>query len=336
MSPHPKSAWLSAVLLCLLWPGITLATDADFFPGKTLTYIVGTKPGGGYDTYARLIARYLEKHLPGTRVVVENVPGAGHIIAVNRLYQSRPDGLTIATFNTGLLYAQLLHSAGVQFDLRALSWIGKAASDPRVLVVGQQTPYLTLTAAQTADTPLLLATSGLSSASHNDMALLAQALKLKVRLVPNYGGSEAELAILRGDVAGTLGSYSALKLFVDNGHGRILLRVGSVPGLDAAIPAAQALVTDDAGRALVTLVESFAELGRLTAAPPGVPAARLAVLRQAYQQALADPQLLAEAAKLGLPINPLYGETVAGRIVAALDQTPATLDLIRAVVTLTE
>ena len=329
---------ISSILLQLIWFHLLLglsstspAADTDFFRNKTITYIVGTKPGGGYDTYARLIAKYLEKHLPETRIVVENVPGAGHIIAVNRLYRTTPDGLTIGTFNTGLLYAQLLQYEGVQFNLRDLGWIGKAASDPRVLVVGQQTPFQSIDAVRASETPLLLATSGVGAASHNDMALLAQALGLKVRFVHNYGGSEGEMAILRGDITGMLGSYSALRRFVENGYGTILLRVGSAPELDSSIPAAEELVTDETGQDLIRLITTFSKLGRLTAAPPGISDARLAVLREAYRQALEDPHLLAEADRLDLPIDPLFGEAVDKQIKASLAQTPSIIDLIRSI-----
>jgi len=111
---------------------------AEYYKGKTVTYIVATKPGGGYDTYGRLIAKYLEKHLPGSEFVVKNIPGAGHIVGANTLYASKPDGLTIGTFNTGLVYAQILEREGVKFDLRKMNWIGKAAADPRAFLLGRK------------------------------------------------------------------------------------------------------------------------------------------------------------------------------------------------------
>ena len=105
-------------------------TGADFYKGKTVTYIVATGPGGGYDTYGRLVAEYMQKHLPGSTFVVRNMPGAGHLVGANAIYASRPDGLTIGTFNTGLIYNQLIGLEGVKFDLTKMSWIGKAGADP--------------------------------------------------------------------------------------------------------------------------------------------------------------------------------------------------------------
>src|SRR3954454_629152 len=111
-------------------------SGADFFKGKTVTYIVSTAPGGGFDLYGRLVSEYMQKYLPGSTFVVKNVPGAGHLIGTNTIYASKADGLTIGTFSTGLIYNQLVKLDGVQFDLEKMSWIGKASSDPRVMTLG--------------------------------------------------------------------------------------------------------------------------------------------------------------------------------------------------------
>jgi tripartite-type tricarboxylate transporter receptor subunit TctC len=263
----------------------------------------------------------MERYLPGATIVVENVPGAGHIIATNRLFASAPDGLTIGTFNTGLIYAQLLGLEGVRFDLRELSWIGKAASDPRVLVVGQGSGLASIEDLRASGTPIVFGTTGIGSASHNDLALLKTVLGLNVKLVPGYSGQELQLAMLRDELQGTLGSYSSLRSFVEHGYGAILLRIGGdrVPGL-ADIPEAAAFVPEGGdGRRLIDVVRANAELGRLTAGPPGISEDRLEVLLAAYRGALEDPELLAEATKLGRPIEPAFGLEVEARITAALD-----------------
>src|SRR5215208_2020714 len=134
----------SAAIVSLGAPSAALAqSEADFFKGKTVNYIISTAPGGGYDYYGRLVAEYMQKHLPGSTFVVRNMPGAGHVVGANYIYAAKPDGLTIGSFNTGLIYNQLIGLEGVKFDLTKMSWIGKAASDPRVIVVAQQTPIKT-------------------------------------------------------------------------------------------------------------------------------------------------------------------------------------------------
>src|SRR3954471_547589 len=121
-------------------PPATAQSGADFFKGKTVTYIVATAPGGGYDLYGRLVAEYMQKYLPGSTFIVKNVPGAGNLIGTNLLYASKADGLTIGTFNTGLIYAQMVGREGIRFDLTKLSWIGKSSSDPRVITINAKSP----------------------------------------------------------------------------------------------------------------------------------------------------------------------------------------------------
>jgi len=320
-----------AVTLTMMFCAATMAIQAgahDIFNGKTITYVVSTKPGGGYDAYARLIAPYLEKYLPGSKVVVRNVPGAGHIIGANQVYAAKPDGQTIITFNTGLIYAQLLGHEGIQFDLRKMSWIGKAAADSRVLLVGNNSSFQSVDDLKNAIKPILLATAGAGSASHNESLFLQKALGFNARIITGYGGNEAELAVLRGEVDGMFGSLSSLKPFVARNQGSFILAVdANLTG----IPEASDLVTTDNGRALINLISSQSILGRLTAAPPGIPEPHLSLLREAYARALSDPGLIEQANRLQLPLSPLVGDDVRQKVISALDQPPETLALIRQV-----
>src|SRR5262245_49999705 len=111
------------------------------FQGKTLTYVVATEPGGGYDTYGRLVAEYLGKHLATSHVLVRNVPGGGHIVGANEIYRARPDGLTLGIFSSGIIYATLVRQAGLVAALEDMSWIGKAGTDARVLVVSTRSGF---------------------------------------------------------------------------------------------------------------------------------------------------------------------------------------------------
>ena len=301
----------------------TTAHASEFYKGKTVTYIVATSPGGGYDTYARLIGRYLEKHL-GARVLIKNIPGAGHIVGANTLAASKADGLTIGTFNTGLIYAQILKHEGVQFDLREFAWIGKAAADPRTLVLGTESGLKTYDDLTALAKPVKFATSGVGSASYTDTQLLRSALDLNIEVVPGFNGNEGELAMMRGEIAGQVGSTSSLKSFVDNGYGTFALALGG----DGSVPEANSKVKTEKGRAIISLVEAMAVLGRLTAAPAGTPADRVAELRAAYQAALTDADLLADAKKLDIPIEPAYGDTVAKLVGDALNQSPETVAII--------
>ena len=310
-------------------PSAAAESAADFYKDKTLTYIVATSPGGGYDTYARLIAKHMEKNLPGTRIVVKNIPGAGHIIGTNQLYAAKPDGLTIGTFNTGLIYAQLLQREGIRFDLTKLTYLGKAAADPRVLVVSAESAIKTFDDLLNVKKEVNFAASGPGSASYNETKMLINALDLNVKLIPGYKGQEGEMAMMRGEVVGQLGSRSSLMPFVKNGYGRIILQIGGEKA--DGVPLASEAIKSGQGRAVAALIASQAELARLTAAPPGVPADRARFLIDAYKKTLTGAEFNAQARKLAIPVVPLFGVKVANLVSAALDQSPETVKMVLAV-----
>jgi tripartite-type tricarboxylate transporter receptor subunit TctC len=301
--------------------------DFEFFKGKTVTFVVATAAGGGYDTYARQIAPYIQKNLPGSTVIIKNVPGAGHIIGANEVYAAKPDGLTFGTFNTALIFSQIVGAQGIQFDLTKFTWIAKMASDNRVLLVGAKTPYKTIDDAvkASATKEIVLSSAGLASASNIDALLIQQVLGLKVKMIAGYTGNDADLAILRGEVEGEVGSSSSLAHFVDSGDGRLLLQVGmkkdptlgNVPLLSDIAPANKKAISD--------LVLVDASIGRLVAAPPGVPAERRAALVQAFQKAMVDPEFVASMQKQKLPIDPSYGDDVGNLIKSSLTHTPEDL-----------
>src|SRR3712207_3896420 len=147
-------------------------------------------------------------------------------IGANAIYASRPDGLTIGTFNTGLIYNQLIGLEGVKFDLTKMSWIGKAASDPRVVVIAQQSPIKTFEDLRTHKTPVTMATAGVGSASYVETVMLTNALKLPAKVVTGYNGNEDQLAIRRGEVQGLIASRSTYEQFVGNGYGRFIAQIG--------------------------------------------------------------------------------------------------------------
>jgi tripartite-type tricarboxylate transporter receptor subunit TctC len=328
----------SAVAAAALWACAggssgddTSTTAREFFRGRTMTYIVSTAPGGGYDTYGRLVSRYLPKHLGVRTVVVRNVPGGGHIKGANAILAARPDGLTVGTFNTGLIYAQLLGREGLAGDLRHASWIGKAGIESRVLTVSSRSGFRSLEDVRQAKRPLLMATNGMGNQSYYDALLLAHVLGLRVKFVFGLASREAQLSMMRGEVDGEVGSDSISRPFVANGFGHALLRVGDSGEVDARIPDAMDLVTSAQGRQVVEFMALLNKLQRWTAGPPGIREDRLAALREAYTSALGDPGLLAEARKLDIPIAPMDGATLANEIHRLLDGAPDLVALIASV-----
>jgi tripartite-type tricarboxylate transporter receptor subunit TctC len=306
------------------------ASASDVYKGKTVKYIVATAAGGGYDGYGRLTARYLEKYLPGSTFVVVNRPGAGHIIGTNLIYTAKPNGLTIGTFNTGVIYSQILKVKAARYDLRKLSWIGKAASAKRTILVAATSPYKTFLDFRKAKAPIPMAVSGVGSAAYTELRLLANVFGFKFRLLPGYSGGDDEMAMMRGEVVGKMGSMSGQGDFVRVGRGRYVLQVGGVR--DTRYPE-MAFGPDIAKtpeqKAVIKLVGSQAEMFRVTAGPPKIRKDRLAALREAYGKAFNDPQLRADAAKVRWDITPLVGAVVGKRISEGLDQPPAIIAMLK-------
>lgn len=302
-----------------------------YFEGATLTYIVATEAGGGYDTYARLLARHLAPHLGVERIVVKNVPGGGHVRGARELASARPDGLTIGTFNTGLIYAQALSREAPAVDLRALSWVGKAGVEPRVLVASARAGFRSAEDLRRASRPLLVATSGAGSAGHVEAMVLAHALGLRVKPVFGLASHDAQLSMMRGEVDLEVASWSVARSFVENGHGHPVLRIGTADGLAATVPEAGQLVSTDDGRALLDIVRAQGDLFRWTAAPPGVPPDRLVHLRAAYVAALNEPGLRDEAERLGLPVRPMHGDALSAEVSRVVALAARHADLLRGV-----
>jgi tripartite-type tricarboxylate transporter receptor subunit TctC len=300
--------------------------QADYYKGKTVTYIVATAPGGGYDFYGRLVAQYMERYLPGSTFVVKNMPGAGHIIGANAVYASKPDGTTIGTFNTGLIYNQLVGLEGIKFDLTKMSWIGKAASDPRVFVISKQSPIKTFEDLRKSE-QVNFATSGVGSAAYVETKMLTDAMHLPIKIITGYNGNDDQMAMRRGEIVGSVASRSSTEDFVKNGYGRFIAQIG---GSEKDVPQLSTFAKDPEAKALIALVQSQGDIARLTAGPPKIPAPQLEALRTAYKKAMDDKELQAKAAKSGRPVEPAVGEEVAKMVKEALNQTPKTVAMLKA------
>jgi tripartite-type tricarboxylate transporter receptor subunit TctC len=300
-------------------PSVT-AVD-DVFIDENVHYIVTTNPGGGYDAYARLIGKYLNKYLGSDNIIINNIPGAGHIVGTNTLWKSKPDGLTLGTFNAGLIYNQIIHRSTLQFDIGKFSWIGKAAGEPRSLVVAEQCPYKTFDDLMAAEEVIKVAAAGIGSASYADTKLLAEAFDLNVDIIPGFEGNEGEMSMMRGEVCAQFGTTSSTQPFVDSGGGHFVLSVGG--DIDGAPRAIDYAKTDKA-KGIVNLMSALTQLGRITAAPPGMDPVLLEKIRAAYKATLTDPELLAEAEKMKLPIDAAFGDDVTQLVLDALNQTPET------------
>lgn len=306
--------------------------ELAFYNGKTVEFIVATKAGGGYDTYARLIAPYLQKNLPGSTVLVKNVPGAGHIIGANTIFNAKPDGLTLGTFNKGLIMSQIAGLEGIKFDLNKFTWLGDASTESRAFIVGDKTPYKSLDDLKAAGKEIKLASAGVGSASHSDALLLSNIFGFKVKMISGYQGQEADLAMMRGEIDGQVGAYDSMRSLLDNKEARAILVIGrnkikgleSVPLLSECAPADRKAIAD--------LMNTQAWLARPIAATPGIPEGRARVLREAIKKSLSDPDLLEKAKQAKLTVDYVSGEDVAKLVSGALNQPPDIIEMVKGTV----
>jgi putative tricarboxylic transport membrane protein len=311
-----------SILVLGLNVNITTAAGQDhYFADKTITYIVGSEAGGGYDRYARLIAPFLEKHLPGSRVVVVNRPAGAGVVALNEVASAKPDGLTIMTFNSGLLLSQIAKMDGINFDLSQLDWIGKAGAEARILLVHDKAGIESFNRWNNKGPPKIFVTSGFGSSSYIQSKLVRDAFGLNVRVLPGFGGNEAEAALMKGEVDGTLTSESNAPAVIDTGRVRAIVRFGE-PSIEQfrSVPEAKSLAVTDDQKLVASKIAVMNRLGRLTLTSPNTSQSVLASLRKAYRDAVNDPELLAEASRQNMPIDFLEGSEVEKLVSGFLQQ----------------
>ena len=292
------------------------ATKEDalaFYNGKNINFIVPYTTGGGYDQYVRLVAPYLQKYIPGTTVVVRNIPGGGSLTGTNELYLSKNDGLTLGIINgVGMVTDQAVAQAGVKFDLNKFSWIGRFNAEPKVVVVNATSPIKTIEDLKNAKGTQKFSTNGVGSSDNVVLEITKKLFVPQMDIIPGYNTSaECDIAMLRGEVVGTSHSTSSGLALIEQKKAVPLLVYGD--SRDPAYPNVP-LATEILTGADKQMADDFAtllELGRDVAAPPEVPAERLALLQEAFAKALADPELLDKAKKAKLDITPLSGPELA-------------------------
>jgi len=284
-----------------------LAQDAkSFFQGNTIKLVVGSAPGGGYDSFARFLAPHLGRVL-GATVVIENVPGAGGLVALNRLYVAKPDGLQIMIVNgVAAAVSQLVDLDSVRYDLAKSDILGIVNAEPWVWLVGPKSPYKTPAEIVREKPPMTWGASGFISGLADGAAMTCDALDLNCRIVIGYPGSnEVSLALGRGEVDGLYVSELPARNYVASGLGTNIAsisraRVRSFPEVPTIF---EALDLTPEQKARFNFRISLDELGRILVAPPGMPPDRLAPLQEAVKQVLNDPAIIAEGDKRQLYVD---------------------------------
>jgi tripartite-type tricarboxylate transporter receptor subunit TctC len=309
----------SIIFLVLLYRDAVHAQD-NFFAGKTVRIVVGSSPGGGYDYWARLLARSMAKYIPGNpEVVVQNMPGGGSLVATNYVYSvAKPDGLTLGMPNQSVYMAQVVGDKEARFDAPKFNWIGSPDRNPTVLYIRADSPYKSMDDVIKAKAPPKCGGSGRDSASL--VFALEDLIGAKFEVVLGYqGGSQTDLAVERGEVVcrsmglGAHFSRQPFTLWHSKDFDRHLVQSGRKRDDRATdTPTIHELMdrykTSELGRQLATVLTAGENFGHPMLAPPGVPVDRVKLLRDAYATALKDPALLAEVRKQEYDFDPVSGE----------------------------
>jgi len=286
------------------------AEVAAFYKGKNLNFIVPYKPGGGYDTYSRILRPYLEKHT-GARVVVRNVPGAGGLLGVNETYTTSANGLTIGIQNAvASVTNQMSEIEGVRYDFTKFSWVGRMATNVRALAVRKGSSYKTIQDLINAKEKVKMGATGLGGSTYVDAVITMKALGFPAEIIHGYDSSkEMDMGMLRGEIEILWGSYSSRRKMVKAGEQFIILQSGKKRSSDLPdTPTWFEVAPSEHAKKILTVLTAMHETGRPIAGPPGIPGDRLQFLREAFYKAMHDPDFLKDAKKAKRVLSYLSGE----------------------------
>jgi tripartite-type tricarboxylate transporter receptor subunit TctC len=334
-------------VLCV-FAGWAASADAQtpFYQGKTITIIVSTKAGDVYDLYPRLVAEFMPKHIPGNpNIIIQNVPGAAGLIGTNQIYNvAKPDGLTFGATYPALYFEQLVKRPEVKFDWTKFIWIGSTINSNSLMYMRADTPYKSIENVRNASTPPKCGATGVTSSAYYMPKLLEQAIGTKFEVVSGYvAGQDIDLAVERGEVqcrAFTVNAFFAREPFITwrkKNFVNVLYQTGSKPDERIKdVPLFNDLMnkykTPEDTRSLAKVVLASDEFGRPLVFPPGVPADRVKIIRDAFDKTINDPALLAEAKKRRLDIDPATGQELQALAKEVMSATPEIVERVKALI----
>ena len=330
---------LFGLFILLAWNSILYA-QTPFYQGKTITLIAGTTAGSQYDAHARLIAQHWGKHIPGNPdIIVQNMAGAGSLIAANHLYNmAKPDGLTITSIIPAIYFNQLAGRKEVKFDYPKFNWIGSVDHSGNVLYMRSDTPFKTIHDVRSPAQPPKCTATGTGTVGHYMPKLLNETIGTKFEIILGYpGGPEMDLAVEKNEAQCRAFTHAAwfsgepYRTWQTKGFVHVLIQTGrkrderlpQVPTLNELM---DEFKTEETGRRLVNVVLASGELGRPYLLPPGIPAERLKILREAFMKLMADPAFLADVKRRGLEAKPATGEELEKLAKEVMAQPPEVIE----------
>ncbi|HEY7716307.1 MAG TPA: tripartite tricarboxylate transporter substrate-binding protein [Candidatus Binatia bacterium] len=327
-----RLVWAFITVLSFVAAGEAASVD-DFYKGKTVKIVVGFSAGGGFDTYARALARHMSKHIPGApSVVVENMTGAGSLIAANHVYNvAKPDGLTIGHFIGGLFLGQVLGQPGIQFDARKFEFIGAPISDHVVCALTKASGITSIDKWMAAKTPVKM--GGIApgtSTPDNATRILRTSLNLPIQLVSGYKGTaDIRLAAEGGEIAGGCWGWDSVSVTwrkaLDTGDAVVVLQANRKTHPDLPnVPQASKFAKSEEARKMIDVgIHGDSDIVRTYTLPPATPKDRVLALRKAFGATLKDPDFVADAKKSKLNIGPIPVEDIEKDISGLFKLDPA-------------
>lgn len=313
------SVTIGVLALSFFLPGGSAAWGDEFYSGKQVRLIVGYDPGGGPDIRARIVARHLGDHIPGhPKVIVQNMPGAGGVIATNFVANVvKPDGLTLMNVSRDSAITQLGGRTGVQFDLAKFEWLGSVMREGNVVFIRSDLPYRNIDELRKATRPLIFAARA-AGATNYIAGKGLETLGVPVKMVLGYGTAKLNIAFEQGEAEASALGWAALASgrpdwVKPGGLARLVVEFSAkpTPGIDVAFgPALKPIPGKEEIYQLINKALGL-PIGNI-GAPPGTPKERVDVLRRAYRNLVQDPKFKADAAKLGIPVDSLVGDDLAG------------------------
>jgi tripartite-type tricarboxylate transporter receptor subunit TctC len=288
------------------------AAAAAFYSRKTVSIIVGSGVGGGFDATARLVARHIGRHIPGTpTVIVINMPGGGGLVAANYLFSAAPkDGTVIGLFHEAQVMNQLTGGEGVQFDLLKFNWLGSSYDDPNVCIVRSDAPVIAFQDLIGRPEPIAIGGTGTGSNSHDAPQVLAKATGANLRTVAGYSTTnDVRLGIERGEVQGMCLGWESVRStsaqWLKDNYAHVFVQNGTARHPDLPdVPLALEFARDEESRILLRLLDAPSSISKPFVLPPNVDGRRVRVMRDALWAAYHDPAFLSEAAAMRLHFQP--------------------------------
>ena len=328
-----------AVSALVSWSANATLAQEPFYKGKTIRVVVATSAGGGFDAYTRMMTRHMGKFVPGNPAfVVENMPGAGHLIGANHMYKvAKPDGLTLGHFQGGLFLYQVFGRPGIEFDAKQFEFIGSPIKESRACAFTKASGITSVEKWLASKTPVKL--GGIGGAAPDDIArMLAATTALPIQLVAGYKGtSEIRMAAESGELAGGCWTWDSIRATwtkaIQSGDAVVVLQLLSKPHPELAnMPLAQSLAKSDEARQLMQAgVQDPADYYRPYVLPPRTPKDRVEILRKALQDTMKDPEFLADAAKSRLDIDPVTGTELENLVRGLFKLSPSMISKLKTI-----